>query len=86
MLTQPGEPYYELLRHWIADGVKLDLTRPRVAKIEVFPKNPIVPRAREKQQMRVVATYTDGATRDVTREAFVESGNTEVADRRPDGL
>ena len=29
--------------------------------------------------MRVVATYADGATRDVTREAFIESGNTEVA-------
>ena len=25
VLTQPGEPYYELLRPWIAEGVKLDL-------------------------------------------------------------
>ena len=25
VLTQPGEPYYELIRSWIADGVKLDL-------------------------------------------------------------
>ena len=30
VLTQPGEPYYELLRNWIADGVKLDLNSPRV--------------------------------------------------------
>src|SRR5204863_2927646 len=25
VLTKPGEPYYELLRAWIAAGVKLDL-------------------------------------------------------------
>src|SRR5438067_12608392 len=29
--------------------------------------------------MRVVATFGDGATRDVTAEAFIESGNTDVA-------
>ena len=32
-------------------GVKVDLSAPRVAKIEVFPKNPIVPRAGMRQQM-----------------------------------
>ena len=28
VLIKPGEPYYELLRAWIADGVKLDLDTP----------------------------------------------------------
>lgn len=78
-VVQPGEPYYELVRRWIADGVKLDLNTPRVTKIEVFPQNPIVQLIGAKQQLRIVATYADGRTRDVTREAFVESGNTEVA-------
>ena len=32
-----------------------------------------------RQQIRVVATYGDGRARDVTREAFVTSGNTDVA-------
>ena len=35
----------------------------------------------------MLATYTDGEVRDVTREAFIESSNTEVATadtRRPD--
>src|SRR5690606_14150323 len=32
----------------------------------------------DKQPLRVVATYADGRTRDVTHEAFIESGNTEV--------
>ena len=55
---------------------------PRVAKIEVLPANPVLQREGEKQQLRVQATYTDGEVRDVTREAFIESGNTEVASGR----
>ena len=79
VLTQPGEPYYELLRSWIADGVKLDLNSPRVAKLEVLPQSAVIPLPGMKQQMAVLATYTDGSVRDVTAEAFLESSNTEVA-------
>jgi WD40 repeat protein/mono/diheme cytochrome c family protein len=78
-LIQPGEPYYELIRSWIADGAKLDLSTPRVTKIEVFPVNPVVQRLGSRQQLRVLATYASGAVRDVTREAFLESANSEVA-------
>lgn len=84
--TNVGDPYYELLRQWIVAGVKQDLSVPRVASIEVFPKNPIVPLAGMKQQMVVVATYTDGSTRDVTREAFVESGDIEVIEANSSGV
>ncbi len=79
VLTQPGEPYYEVIRTWVLGGVKLDLDSPRVASIEIFPKNPVVPRPDMSQQMRLLATYTDGSVRDVTLEAFIESSNTEVA-------
>jgi WD40 repeat protein/mono/diheme cytochrome c family protein len=85
-VIQPGEPYYEIIRRWIADGAKLNLDTPRVTKIEVFPQNPVVQLIGAKQQLRVVATYADGQTRDVTREAFVESGNTEVATADRNGL
>lgn len=85
-LTKPGEPYYELVRSWIANGVKFDLaTSPKVKSIEVFPRNPVLPLPGMKQQVRVVATYTDGATRDVSKEAFVESGNIEVLTVDADG-
>lgn len=85
-VIQPGEPYYELIRRWVADGVKLDLNTPRVTKIEVLPQNPVVQLIGAKQQLRVLATYADGRVRDVTREAFVESGNTEVAAAERGGL
>jgi len=78
-LMQPGEPYYEIMRAWISDGAKLDLTTPRVSKIEVFPVDPVVQRIGAKQQLRVLATYVGGEVRDVTREAFLESANSEVA-------
>jgi hypothetical protein len=85
-LIQPGEPYYEVLRSWIADGAKLDTSTPRVTRIEVSPANPIVPRIGGKQQLRVLATYASGEVRDVTREAFLETGNMEVATANKSGL
>lgn len=84
--TRPGEPFYELVRQWIASGSKLDLDAPRVASIEVFPKDPIIARPGMKQQMRVIATYADGAKRDVTNEAFIESGDIELLAADKQGL
>ncbi|WP_165072666.1 DUF1549 domain-containing protein [Paludisphaera rhizosphaerae] len=86
VLMKPGDAYFEIVRSWIAQGAKLDRASPKVARIEVFPKNPIIPLPGATQQLRVVASFPDGSTRDVTREAFVESGNTEVAAAKPLGL
>ena len=85
-LTRPGESYYELIRNWIAGGAKLDLNTPRVTGIEVAPANPIIPQVGGKQQFRVMATYADSRVRDVTRDAFIDSGNTEVAESARGGL
>jgi hypothetical protein len=84
--TPIGSTYYQVLRSWIADGAKLDLKAPRVAHIDIFPMNPVVQQVGARQQVRVVATYTDGKTRDVTAEAFVESGNSDVAKTDGGGL
>jgi len=78
-LIRPGDRSYEIIRRWLAAGARLELESPRVARISVLPTDPVVQRPGERRQLRVVATYTDGTTRDVTREAFIESGNTEVA-------
>ncbi|MGL6072713.1 MAG: DUF1549 domain-containing protein [Fimbriiglobus sp.] len=75
---QPGEPYYELVKQWIAEGVKQDLSATRVAKIEMFPKDMTIPMPGMKQQFNVIATYADGSKRDVSAEAFLESSNTET--------
>ncbi len=77
--TKQGSDYYDTVKAWIAGGCKLDLKSAKVTGIELFPKNPVVQKVGTTQQMRVVATYADGAKRDVTSEAFVESGNGDVA-------
>ena len=85
-LTVPGELYYETLKAWISQGAKLDLKTPRVTGIEVFPKNPVLERIGARQQMRVIARYADGYVKDVTAEAFIDSGNGEVIEADKTGL
>lgn len=85
-VTQVGHPYYEIIRSWIGSGAKLNLEAPRVVSIEVRPTNPVVQRIGNKQQMRIVATYNNGSTRDVTAEAFIESSNTDIAKTDGTGL
>jgi len=85
-LTKMGESYYEILKSWIASGAKLDLKSPRVTGIELLPKNPVVQKTGDKQQMRVIATYADGKKRDVTAEAFIETGNSDIATTDKSGL
>jgi hypothetical protein len=81
-----GDKYYQILRAWIADGARLNLDTPRVTKIDVHPKNPVVQDIGARQQVRIVATYADGRQRDVTAEAFIESGNTDVVAADGGGL
>ncbi|WP_009959973.1 DUF1549 domain-containing protein [Verrucomicrobium spinosum] len=85
-ITVPGELYYETIKAWIANGTRLKMDSPRVTRIEVLPRNPVVEVIGSRQQMRVLATYADGVTKDVTAEAFIESGNIEVAESDKQGL
>jgi hypothetical protein len=86
VLMQPGDPQYQLLRSWIAQGVKFDLQGARVVSIAVHPSSVVVPLPGMKQQMAVIATYSDGTHRDVSAEAFIESSNLEVATVDKTGL
>lgn len=78
-VTEPGSEYYQIIRDWISNGSNLEDPKPVVKSIVVTPKNPVIQEVGGQQQIRVVATYTDGSKRDVTREAFVESANQDVA-------
>ncbi|MGN6546329.1 MAG: DUF1549 domain-containing protein [Aureliella sp.] len=78
--------YYHTLRQWIASGAKLDTQSPRVSRIEIQPAKPVIELEGAWQQFRITAFYADGSQRDVTREAFIESGNNEVAKAGMGGL
>jgi len=86
LLAKLDEPNYHVVRRWIEEGASLDMAAPRVVKIAVSPSAAVIDAPGQRQQFRVVATYADGATRDVTRQSFLESGNNEVATADATGL
>ncbi|HVJ87868.1 MAG TPA: DUF1549 domain-containing protein [Caulifigura sp.] len=85
-LFKPGDEYYRIVRQWIAEGAKVDLSHSKPTRIDVYPTNPVVQMIGSRQQVRVVASFADGRQRDVSRECFIESGNTDVAATTSAGL
>jgi hypothetical protein len=70
---------YKLLRRWIGSGTPFGSeSDPTVVKISVYPESQIMPR-NNRQQLQVIAHYSDGSTQDVTQRAQYESNDQEVA-------
>ncbi len=78
--------YYKVLEQWIAEGCNYKADAARVEKIEIYPPTPLLQRRGDQQQLIVYATYSDGTTRDVTRESVFETSNFEVATVSKQGL
>ncbi len=77
---KPGSRYHQTLKQWIAEGAKFeDVAKNRPAKITILPEKVEIDLPGRLQQFLVIATYGDGSTRDVTREAVLSSNNEEVA-------
>ena len=79
-LTRDDSRYHRIIKTWISQGALLNMKARRVKTLKLYPINPVVEEIGATQQFRVVAIYDDGLVRDVTREAFVTSGNGEVAE------
>jgi len=72
--------YYRTIYNWIAQGVPFgDPAKDAVKGLEVTPKEIFMEQPGGTVTLKVVATYTDGGTRDVTREANVDSNVPDVA-------
>jgi hypothetical protein len=70
---------YRLLRRWIAQGMPYGSEEdPVLQGIEVFPRERMLT-ATGTQQLKVVATYSDGSTADVTSTAQYTANNNEMA-------
>jgi WD40 repeat protein len=78
-LFEGGDRASLVLQQWIREGARLETKSPRVQSLDIQPKDPTIQIVGNVQQVRVVATFTDGSQRDVTHDAFVETGNAEVA-------
>ena len=75
----PGSYEWELIARWIRQGMPYGAeTDPTLERIETVP--PIREmNFRSKQQLAVIAHYSDGSTRDVTRLASYEANHSEMA-------
>ncbi len=73
-------PSYRVVRRWIAQGMPYgEPDDPTVTHIDVLPGENLMPRD-ATQQLVVVAHFTDGSTRDVTRMTQFDSNDTEMAE------
>lgn len=83
---EAGGPYYNLLVEWIRAGSpRTPADAPKLVKVEVEPKHQSL-RPKEAVQLKVVAEYSDGSTRDVTDATAFQSNDRTIASVNPDGL
>jgi hypothetical protein len=72
--------YYKIIYAWIAQGVPFgDPAKDTVADLRVEPKEIVLPQPGETATAKVIAQFKDGQTRDVTREANIESNTPDLA-------
>src|SRR5271169_2737376 len=72
--------YYKTIYNWIAQGVPFgDPATDSVVEMRVEPNEIFMEKPGETAAVKVVVRYRDGAVRDVTREASVESNVPDVA-------
>ncbi len=75
-----GDPSYNILHDWIAEGLRLDAPEvPDVVKIVVYPNQRVFQPSGDRQQLRVDAHFSDGTVRDVTAISVYSSSNESVA-------
>jgi Protein of unknown function (DUF1549)/Protein of unknown function (DUF1553) len=79
--------YYKTIYQWISEGSDFgDPVSAQVTKLDIAPPEMLAPKPGSTQQLKVIAHYADGATRDVTKEALYSSNTPIVADVNATGL
>src|ERR1017187_5720412 len=72
--------YYKTIFNWIAQGVPFgDPAKDSVARLEVAPGEISMEKPGESTAVKITAVFNDGGTRDVTREANIDSNVPDVA-------
>jgi WD40 repeat protein/mono/diheme cytochrome c family protein len=81
-VLRPDSEYYAIIRQWIAEGAREQNLSARATSIEVQPEQIHLATPGQRQQIRVMAHYKDGSTRDVTGEAVISSNSVEVLEAK----
>lgn len=71
---------HTILHDWIAEGLRLDVpTEPDVTKIQILPESRVFQKDGARQQLVVLAHFSDGSIRDVTPIVCYTSSSESVA-------
>jgi hypothetical protein len=77
---EPDSEGYALLRRWIEQGTPYAAENdPQLSSIQIEPARSVL-QTGQQQQLKVVAQYSDGSTRDVTDVALYESNDVAMAE------
>jgi hypothetical protein len=85
---EPGSEMYQTLVRWIESGVPNDdvAKLPKVVGVDLYPRQGVLDGQGATQQLTVLARYSDGTDRDVTRLCVFLSNNDTSASVSPEGL
>src|SRR5207237_9678364 len=82
----PKSDEYALMIKWISSGMPYGKdTDPKLVTIEVQPTHQLMT-LKGNQQLKVLAKYSDGYVRDVTRSALYEPNDKSMAETTEGGL
>lgn len=79
MRFEPNSDEAETILQWISAGAPFSPDEPRLEKLEIEPKDTSFNTVGETRQLKVLAYFTDGSTKDVTQQAVYESKDEPVA-------
>jgi len=82
----PDSEDYRVLLEWVRQGAPYgDAATPKVTRVEVLPANQTL-KMHAEQQLRVLAHFSDGSQKDVTRHANYEPNDKNLAEVDEAGL
>ena len=77
----------QTIRKWLSEGLQDDRADlPTLKKIDILPGSRVLNSPSRWQQLAVMATFSDGSVRDMTRLTVFTSSDDAVAKVNPDGL
>jgi hypothetical protein len=84
---EPGSQHYKTLLAWLEAGAKMDATTPpKVDRVDLYPKQAVLEGEGSKQQLVIVANYSDGTTRDISDLAAFTTNNERSGAVTPDAV
>ena len=84
---QKDSPEYKVILKWVQEGAPVGVPGPKLVSLIVTPKEEIVlTAADQKQQLKVIGRYADGAEKDLTADVNYTSNDADVASVDASGM